>query len=98
MTWFIKSSIKTNGNKSGVQQSVIDIKKIEKREAAFLASGDSFYQVFGSIVTRKLRFSPEEFNDPERYKRELDSIGVWVEKKKSTRLTKKRFTNGNINF
>ena len=95
--WNIDATTTKNGNKNNVQQSIFDIKKLVRVGVVSLISGDWFFQVFGNKAVRKLRYSPEEFRDVSKYDRELDSIGVWVEREKRLNLTKNRERkHGNI--
>ena len=80
--WEIKATTRSNGNKAQIQQSLVPKKKLRLIDADDLQPDEWFFQVFGNIVTRKLKFSPEEFTDKKKYKKELNIIGVWVEKLK----------------
>ena len=82
--WYIEA--KTDVKRT--QVPLMKKKDVVQTSTANLKEGDTFFQVHLLNVVRKLTFEPSAFFDAMKYRKELDSIGVFVLPKKKKKKSK----------
>ena len=90
--WFLECDVKSQGMKKS-QSKLVAKSKLKLVKTNDLLEGEWFYQVFMLNAVRRLKFTPSDFRNPIKYRRELDQIGVWLIRTDTKKIKKKSISN-----
>lgn len=76
--WLIKCNLESKKGR-GANSAIISPSKIRKANVNELKEGQYYYQCYNGKAVRRLIFEPSSFRDSDKYKKQLQTIGVYVE-------------------